>query len=330
MENRDTVMKRVNIYIKEDEDKKIDHLSEILDSNRSEIIRMAVKEFANNRQSEIDEFLNGLEFETDEADEAERINKSQLQFYKKCLDNPIFFAENAISYPTIDNGYANITLQEFQKEILEEITLRKRTIINKSRQMGGSMLNLIAIVFYILTNSDKTVVIMSNKHTNAIDLLKKVKDMIESLPEFMQPKLNEKNKTTIRLDNGCKVIATACTVDALRGQSINYVFIDECAFIKREIFDTFMMSTMPMLMAGKDTRMHVISTPNGPNHFMKMFTDAICNYTNFYAMEIPWDVGVPGRDEVWREAVIRQIGLLRFQQEFECKFMYRRGIGHGV
>ena len=321
-------MKRVNIYIKEEEDKAIDHLSEILDSNRSEVIRLAVREFADKRQSEIDDFLEGLDFEEDET-QKENINTSQVMFYKQCIDDPVFFAENAILYNTLDNGYTNIKLYDFQKEILEELNHRKRTIINKSRQIGGTLLELINITHYVMTNSDKTIVIAANKLLQSQELLKKIRDMIESLPEFMQPKLLEKSKRALKLENGCRIIVKTCSVDSLRGFSIDYLFIDEAAFIKREIFDEFSKSIFPALMSSKNLQMHIMSTPNGPNHFMKMFTDAICNYSNFYAMEIPWDV-IPARDEKWKKDTIALIGSVRFQQEYECKFIYRRGIGNGI
>lgn len=323
-------MKRVNIYIKEDEDKTIDHLTEILDSNRSEIIRLAVREFAEHRQTDIDNFLEGLVDDEDLiALEDNRINEERFEFIKKCMDEPIFFAENAIACPTVDLGLTNIKLYNLQKEILSELNHRKRVIINKSRQMGGTLLQLINVAHYILFNQDKTVVLMSNKHTNAIEMLRNLKDMLDTLPAFMQPKLTIKNKTCIQLDNGCIIRASACTVDALRGMTISYLLIDEAAFIKREIFDEFMMSVMPVLMATKSTIFHIASTPNGPNHFMKLFGDAICNYINFYGIEVPWNL-IPGRDENWKEDIIDAIGLERFQQEYECKFIYRRGIGHGI
>ena len=249
-------MKRVNIYIKEDEDKTIDHLSEILDSNRSEIIRRAVREFADNRQSELDDFLDGLvEVETPES-ENERISKEQVAFMTDCVDDPVFFAENAMLYPTIDRGIASIKLHDYQKEILSEINHRKRVILNTSRQCGGTLLELINVAYHIVFNSHKTVVLMSNKHANATDMLRKLKDMIETLPVFMQPKLIVKNKTTLELDNGCKVLATACTVDAVRGMTINYLLIDEAAFIKRAIFDEFMMSVMPRMYFSRSVFSH--------------------------------------------------------------------------
>lgn len=323
-------MKRVNIYIKEDEDKAIDHLSEILDSNRSEVIRLAVREFADKRQSQINDFLEGLDFEEPEVDEKKRITDSQIRFYKNCCDDPIFFAENAISYPTFNDAHENLELYDFQKDLLSELNHRKRTITNKSRQIGGTMIALVAITHYAVINSDKYIVLTGNKLTQAREMLRKIKDMLETLPEFMRPKLIEKNKNTLRLDNGCVIIASACTADSLRGRSIDYLFVDEAAFIRRDIFDEFISSAFPSLMAGTSTRIHIMSTPCGPNHFMKMFSDAICNYTNFYAMELPWDIGIPGRYEEWKERIIAQIGLVRFQQEFECKFIYRRGIENGI
>ena len=323
-------MKRVNIYIKEEEDKAIDHLSEIMDSNRSEIIRLAVKEFADKRQEEIDNFLEGLDFEEDEEDEKERINNSQLMFYKQCIDDPIFFAENAVSCHSRDQGLTNLKLYDFQKEVLSELNHRKRTIINKSRLCGLTTISLMNIAHYIMANTDKTVVIISNKLMQAQELLRVLRMMIESMPEFMQPTLLEKNKRNIKLENGCRVLASSCVADGIRGIGVDYLFMDEVAFTKREHFDEFINSAFPSIMARKHAQIHLLSTPCGPNHFMKMFTDAICNYTNFYAMELPWDIGIPGRDEEWKERMIAQIGSIRFQQEYECKFFYRRGIENGI
>ena len=150
------------------------------------------------------------------------------------------------------------------KEILSELNHRKRTIMNKSRQMGGTMLGLVNIVHYVISNTDKTIVIMANKLNQSQELLKRVRDMIESLPEFMRPELSEKNKRQIRLDNGCRILATSCMVDSLRSYTVNYLFMDEVAFIKREYFDDFLAATMPVLMASKNSQIHI-------NYILKPF-----------------------------------------------------------
>jgi Arc/MetJ-type ribon-helix-helix transcriptional regulator len=325
-------MKRINIYIKENEDKTLDQLSDLLGSNRSEVIRNAVKEFADNRRDEIAEFLEGLDYSDDEESTEDKITHEQLHFYKQCIDNPIFFAENAIKCNIKDVGLSSLKLTDAQKSLLSEVNHRKRTIVNKSRQIGGTLIELINIAHYMLSNRDKTIVLMSNKLTTSSELLRTLRDLLDTLPEYMKLDLVTNSKRELKLDNGCRVLSTACSVDGLRGIGIDYLLIDEAAYVKREIFDELVASVFPILLSGKRTEMHIISSPNGPNHFMKLFTDAVCNYTNFYAMEIPWDVGglSTGDKSTFKEDMVALIGLYRFQQEYECKFLYRGGIEDGI
>ena len=76
-------MKRINIYITEDTDKQIDSLSEIFQVNRSEIIRQAIEQFAEDHSSDIADFVEGLELSQDEQVKTD--NNSDLQ---KCINNP--------------------------------------------------------------------------------------------------------------------------------------------------------------------------------------------------------------------------------------------------
>lgn len=319
-------MKRVNIYIKESEDKTIDYLSELLSSNRSEIIRLAVNEFAESRKEQIDSFVDGLEITEEEN---HKYTTENIKFYNKCQNEPIFFAENAIKVACMDNGVSKIKLRDYQKGLLTEVNHRKRTITNHCRQSGISLIHLINILHFAYFNPDKTIAIVSNKQIQANESLRKLKIMYDSLPEFMKYKLAVNKKSQIQLDNRTRIIATTASSDSLRGCSYNYVFIDDAAFINIRIFDEFMTSIYPVIMASKTAQFHIASVPNGANHFMNLFTDSITNKINFYAMEIPYDV-MPERDDEFRRNMIKQIGLIRFQQEFECRFVYRRGIEYGV
>tara|TARA_B100000900_G_scaffold73720_1_gene58746 strand:- start:820 stop:1842 length:1023 start_codon:yes stop_codon:yes gene_type:complete len=66
--------------------------------------------------------------------------------------------------------------------------------------------------------------------------------------------------------------------------------------------------------------MIIVSTPYGMNQFYKLWTDAVEKRNDYIPIEVHWSE-VPGRDEEWKEATIRNTSAEQFQQEFECEFL---------
>ena len=54
--------------------------------------------------------------------------------------------------------------------------------------------------------------------------------------------------------------------------------------------------------------------------FYKMWMDANNKRNDYKPIEVHWSE-VPGRDEKWKEATIRNTSAEQFQQEFECEFL---------
>ena len=59
-----------------------------------------------------------------------------LAEYKKCADDPIYFAEKYIKVVHVDRGLIPIELYDYQKEIILAITHNRRVVCNTSRQAG--------------------------------------------------------------------------------------------------------------------------------------------------------------------------------------------------
>lgn len=98
------------------------------------------------------------------------------------------------------------------------------------------------------------------------------------------------------------------------------IFLDEFAFVPKNIAEEFITSVYPTISSGKTTKVIMVSTPNGMNLFYKYWTDAV-NKRNLYTpVEAHWSV-VPGRDEAWAEDQIKQLGEEKFEQEFGCSFL---------
>jgi hypothetical protein len=61
---------------------------------------------------------------------------------------------------------------------------------------------------------------------------------------------------------------------AVRGGSYNVIFRDEFAFIPNHIADGFFASVYPTISSGQSTKVIIVSTPRGMNHFYRMWHDA--------------------------------------------------------
>lgn len=102
--------------------------------------------------------------------------------------------------------------------------------------------------------------------------------------------------------------------------SHNCLILDEYAFVPSGMADEFMSSVYPTIISGKTTKMIVVSTPDGLNSFYDIWIGAVNRENTFFPVRIDW-WEVPGRDEAWKQKVIKDIGLVKFNQEFGNKFL---------
>ena len=61
---------------------------------------------------------------------------------------------------------------------------------------------------------------------------------------------------------------------AVRGMSFNILFLDEFAFVPNHVADSFFASVYPTITSGKNTKVIIVSTPHGMNHFYRLWHDA--------------------------------------------------------
>ena len=98
------------------------------------------------------------------------------------------------------------------------------------------------------------------------------------------------------------------------------LFLDEFAFVQRTIADAFIKSVYPTISSGKDTKIIMVSTPNGYNLFYKFWNDAVEGNNQFKTFKIHW-TSIPERDQEWRKKIISDIGEEAFRQEYEADFL---------
>ena len=108
----------------------------------------------------------------------------------------------------------------------------------------------------------------------------------EALPSWLQQGIKEWNKGSIVLENDSKIVAAATSSSAVRGGSYNLVFLDEFAFVPFNLAEEFFRSVYPTITSGKNTKVMVVSTPNGMSHFYKMWVDAEENRSSYTLLKL--------------------------------------------
>jgi hypothetical protein len=180
------------------------------------------------------------------------------------------------------------------------------------------------ILWYIIFHADKTVALLANKGETAREILGKIQLAYQHLPKWLQQGVKEWNKGSFELENNSRVIAAATSSDNIRGFAINLLFIDEAAFI--ENWDTFFTSVYPTISSGTESKIVLVSTPNGLNHFYKIWQNALEERNQYKAIKVLWQ-DVPGRDEEWRKNTIAGMNFdtEKFEQEYCVEFMGSSG-----
>ena len=246
--------------------------------------------------------------------------KDEVDEYMKCAKDVEYFARNYIRIVNVDRGLIPFNMWDFQAKMLHTFANNRFSICKLPRQVGKSTTSVAYILWLILFTDQQNVAILANKGALARDLLAKLQLAYEYLPKFLQQGVITWNKGNIELENGSKVVAAATSSSAIRGGSFNLIFLDEFAFVQRNLADAFFASTYPTISSGKKTKIIIVSTPNGMNHFFKMWVDAQEGRSEYKPIEIHWS-DVPGRDEEWRRQTIANTSEEQFRQEFECEFI---------
>jgi hypothetical protein len=247
-------------------------------------------------------------------------SKEQVEEYIKCAKDVEYFARNYIKIVNVDYGLMPFKMWDFQAKMLKTFQENRFSICKLPRQVGKSTTSIAYILHLILFTDQQNVAILANKGALARDLLAKLQLAYEYLPAWLQQGVVTWNKGNIELENGSKVLAAATSSSAIRGGSFNLIFLDEFAFVQRNLADAFFASTYPTISSGKTTKIIIVSTPNGMNHFFKMWIDAVEGRSEYKPIEILWNA-VPGRDEEWRKQTIANTSEEQFRQEFECEFI---------
>ena len=246
--------------------------------------------------------------------------QDQFDEYSKCAKDPEYFIENYVKIVNVDRGLIPFKLYPYQKTMVDTFNNHRFSICKLPRQAGKSTTVTAYMLWLILFTDQQSIAILANKGRLANDMLGKIQLAYEYLPPWLQQGVAVWNKGNIELENGSKILAAATSSSAVRGGSYNLVFLDEFAFIQRNIAEQFFSSVYPTISSGETSKIIIVSTPNGLNHYYKMWTDAIEKRSLYVPIDVHW-TDVPGRDEKWKLDTIKNTSEEQFRAEFETEFL---------
>ena len=254
------------------------------------------------------------------ANTTQEFTEEQVLEFSRCIDDPIYFAKNYINIVTLDYGLKQFEPYSFQEEMLDKFHNNRFNICKLPRQSGKSTIVVSYLLYYAIFNDNVNIAILANKASTAKDLLDRLQTAYENLPRWLQQGVLTWNKASLELENGSKIIAASTSASAVRGGSYNIIFLDEFAFVQNHIADQFFSSVYPTISSGKNTKVIIVSTPHGMNHFYKLWHDAERKKNEYIPTEVNW-WDVPGRDEAWKLQTIANTSEQQFKVEFECEFL---------
>ena len=240
--------------------------------------------------------------------------------FVRCKNDPVYFAENYVKIVSLDEGLVPFKPYDFQRKLISNFHENRFNICKMPRQTGKSTTSVSYLLHYAVFNDSVNIGILANKAATARDLLGRLQTAYENLPKWMQQGIIAWNKGSLELENGSKILAASTSASAVRGMSFNILFLDEFAFVPNHIADSFFASVYPTITSGKSTKVIIISTPYGMNHFYKLWQDAVSGRNGYTYHEVHWSQ-VPGRDADWKEQTIKNTSQRQFTQEFECEFL---------
>jgi hypothetical protein len=247
-------------------------------------------------------------------------SQEEVREYLRCARDVEYFCSNYVKIVHVDRGLVQFKPYEYQKKMFEVFDDNRYSICKMPRQVGKTTGVVGYLLHKVLFNESYNVAVLANKEKQSREILSRVQLAYEWLPKWLQQGIIEWNKSFVELENGSKIYAASTSSSAIRGQAYNMIYLDEFAFVPRNIQDQFFASVVPTISSGKTTKIIITSTPNGMDLFYKVWTDSEHGRNTYARVDVHWS-DVPGRDEAWKEEMIRNTSVDQFRQEFECEFL---------
>lgn len=179
------------------------------------------------------------------------------------------------------------------------------------RQSGKSTIAAIKAVHYALYRPGSMIVLISPSQRQSSELFEKVRTKVIA-KLTVPPKLLEDNKTSLKMENGSRIVALPSSEETIVGYSaVNILIEDEGSRVP----DDIQGATLPML-ATTNGQYIQLSTPKGKRgHFYKAWTTGAARKFKVVCDD------VPRITKAFLAKMLEYLGSRKFAQEFKCEFL---------
>jgi len=221
------------------------------------------------------------------------MTKQERSEFVKCKLSVFYFAQKYCKIKREDGTVGEITLREYQKNIIKLFNDNRYSILMASRQSGKTVSAAIYILWYILFNSNKGVMIVANKSKTTKEIINKIKSIYKQLPFFLKEGVVNWNEQSISLENGSRIQTEARTAEPAIGFTIDLLYLDEFAKVPDTIIRKYYGEVVPVVSSIENSKIIITSTPDGFNLFWELMTNAEKpedddDYNGYKAMRVYW------------------------------------------
>lgn len=253
-----------------------------------------------------------------------RRTEEEVEDWIHCKEDTVFFANKCFLKTPL--GVQRVKMRDYQEEYLHMCDEYNYTILLACRQAGKSVSNLIDICHTVLFNADINGLLLSKSGQAGIDMLDKLKQIYRFLPWHLKAGINIWNVHQISFDNNSTVTTENFSPTSALGKTINYLVLDEFAWMPENDVNMFYQNVIPTLTTDPNAKIRICSTQNGYNKFYKLWQGAICGENEYHPCKIDWQQvpeldlktgkWVPRTDE-WKRTQIRKLGS---EEEFDYQY----------
>lgn len=246
----------------------------------------------------------------------ERVKRICAAEYEYCRGDLLYWVNN---YCPIEDKDAPEVVVPFtawpaQEELLRGYLHNRLNIVLKARQLGVTWLSLYYCVHDLISHAGHTVIALSKTETEALELVRRAKVILDYQPEILAGGEIEYDGTTstvnIRHKNGLisKFQSFASSESTARSFTANILFLDEWAFQQwaREIWT----SAYPTINRPTGGKVIGLSTIKRGTLFEELYCDEGNNFKKYF-LSVYDD---PRRTVEWYEQTSRDLGQLVKQE----------------
>jgi hypothetical protein len=226
--------------------------------------------------------------------------EEQVQEFKKCMDDPVYFINNYVKFDHFKYGLTGIKLYEPQEKLINNYHTNRFNILKAPRQIAGKSSTAIYYILHqIIFQNYGNVGIFSHHRNPSIHLLDRLRVAYENLPKWMQHGVITNNRTTFELENGSRVIAASISPsNNAKGQIFSIMLLDEIGNSSYTKVKDFFDLVFPTIAATKITKVIINSTKDyyEKSYFNKIWKDSEDGNNDFVRTTIKW-YEIPWVDE---------------------------------